>query len=37
MKKQLEETDAAGKHIKIQWIPDNEGITWNEKADKLAR
>jgi hypothetical protein len=37
IKEQLEETKAAGKHVKIHWIPAHRGITGNEKADELAK
>lgn len=37
IKKQLEETKAARKNIKIHWIPAHRGITGNEKIDELAK
>jgi hypothetical protein len=34
---QLKETKAAGKHVKMYWIPTHRGITGNEKADELDK
>jgi hypothetical protein len=33
IKEQLEETKAAGKHIRIHWIQVHRGITGNKRAD----
>jgi ribonuclease HI len=37
IKEQLEETQAAGKPVRIHWIPAHRGTTGNEKADELAK
>jgi hypothetical protein len=37
VKEQLKETKAAGKHIKIYWVPAHGGITGNEKGKHSIR
>jgi hypothetical protein len=37
IKEQLEEAQAAGKQVRIHWIPAHRGIIGNEKTDELAK
>jgi ribonuclease HI len=37
IREQLEERQAAGKQVRIHWIPAHRGIIGNEKADGLAK